>query len=176
MDGDNAVLQLVRDAIEYAQRGDRAALEKVFEELYELKKDYAYRITFSILQNEDDALDATQETFYKVWRGLKGIREPGKFEPWLGTIARNAAKDALKERNRLAWILINDDDELINNIFDNSPDAKPYEHVLGNELRGIVDGVLQYLIPRERKVWKLHEQGCTHSEIATSGIPIGTVK
>ncbi|TDD10411.1 sigma-70 family RNA polymerase sigma factor [Nonomuraea deserti] len=40
--------------------------------------------------------DVTQEIWLAVVRGLPGLREPGRFAPWLFTIARRSVTDRLR--------------------------------------------------------------------------------
>ncbi|MFN7131131.1 MAG: RNA polymerase sigma factor [Myxococcales bacterium] len=39
--------------------------------------------------DEDEVQDVVQESFVRAFSGLKGLREPGRFGPWVMTIARN---------------------------------------------------------------------------------------
>jgi RNA polymerase sigma-70 factor (ECF subfamily) len=57
-----------------------------------------YMMVIAILHNEADAEDATQETFLKAFRGLKGFRGDAKFGTWLVSIALNEAKGRLRQR------------------------------------------------------------------------------
>ncbi|MEU7004681.1 sigma-70 family RNA polymerase sigma factor [Nonomuraea sp. NPDC046570] len=41
--------------------------------------------------------DVTQEVWLAVLRGLPRLKEPGRFTPWLFTIARRAVSDRLRE-------------------------------------------------------------------------------
>ena len=49
--------------IRAAQDGD----ERAFEQLLTLLETSVYRLTFSMLRHKQDAEDATQETFIKLW-------------------------------------------------------------------------------------------------------------
>jgi len=46
----------------------------------------------------DEAEDAVQEIFLKVFLGLKGLRETGRFEAWLWSIARNELRSRRRAR------------------------------------------------------------------------------
>ena len=82
--------------VEQAQAGDRSA----FEALVEQRLDRAFRTARAILGSEADARDATQETFIHAWRELPRLRDPERFDSWLGRILVNSCRQALRGRRR----------------------------------------------------------------------------
>ena len=90
-----------------AQAGDAAA----FEALVARHVDCCYRLAWSILRNDADAADATQEGFVAAWRDLPGLREPGAFDGWLNRIVTNKALTARRRpiRIREVQVVIPDD-------------------------------------------------------------------
>ena len=81
--------------VEQAQQGDQAA----FGSLVQLFSRDVYGKAFSILRNHQDADDAVQETFIRVYRALPGFRFESSFRTWLITIA---TRQALNYRERVA--------------------------------------------------------------------------
>jgi len=81
--------------VEKAQQGDQAA----FGSLVRLFSRDVYGKAFSILKNHQDADDAVQETFIRVYRALPGFRFESSFRTWLITIA---TRQALNFRERVA--------------------------------------------------------------------------
>jgi RNA polymerase sigma-70 factor (ECF subfamily) len=81
--------------VEMAQQGDQAA----FGSLVRLFSRDVYGKAFSILKNHQDADDAVQETFIRVYRALPGFRFESSFRTWLITIA---TRQALNYRERVA--------------------------------------------------------------------------
>ena len=59
-----------------------------------------YRLSFAILGNEADAIDATQESLVAAWRRLRDIREPERFDAWLQRIVVNAARQVMRANRR----------------------------------------------------------------------------
>lgn len=57
-----------------------------------------YRTAFTILGNPADAQDATQEAFTSAWRALPGLKDPERFDAWLGRIVSNTCRMALRHR------------------------------------------------------------------------------
>lgn len=59
--------------------------------------------------NREDALDAAQEVFLRVQRGLTNFSQEARFSTWLFTIARNYCFTELSNRKRRAEISIEAD-------------------------------------------------------------------
>lgn len=85
-----------RALVEGARSGDRSA----FDTLVRSRMDAVYRTSLAILGSEADAADATQETFVSAWRHRHALRDPDKFDAWLGRINVNACRAQLRRRNR----------------------------------------------------------------------------
>ena len=59
-----------------------------------------YVVAYSFLRNVDDAADACQETFLKVYRNLYRFDEDRSFYPWIYRILKNVCLNQLKKRKR----------------------------------------------------------------------------
>jgi RNA polymerase sigma factor (sigma-70 family) len=57
-----------------------------------------YRYLALRLRDDSAALDALQETLAAAWQGLPGLKQPGKFWPWLLGIAAHKAADSARNR------------------------------------------------------------------------------
>lgn len=84
-----------------AQSGDETALE----ELVVLYQERIGGFLYSILGDPDAIADTCHSVFVKMIVGLKTLREPASFEPWLFRIARNACNDFLR-RKRMRQIFV----------------------------------------------------------------------
>src|ERR671928_1693140 len=71
--------------VERALTGDAEA----FGELVRRWERRIYALTYGILGREEDARDATQETFIAAYRNLAGFRGEAKVSSWLHRIAVN---------------------------------------------------------------------------------------
>ena len=54
----------------------------------------------SILLDVHLAEDAAQEALAEACTGLRSLRDPQSFGPWVGSICRNVAKDILRARKK----------------------------------------------------------------------------
>lgn len=84
------------ELVERGRAGDDAALS----ELVERHHAAAYRVAFSMLQEDDAAQDVVQDAFIKGFRALAGFRGEASFRTWILTIAGNEARSALRRRGR----------------------------------------------------------------------------
>ena len=82
--------------IDACRQGDERAWEEVVQATY---RD-VYTLCLRILQDPDDAAEATQDAYLKVWRGLKGFRGDSAFETWVYRVAANAAISKHRGRKR----------------------------------------------------------------------------
>jgi RNA polymerase sigma-70 factor (ECF subfamily) len=69
---------VTRELVERAQRGDREAYEQLAREA----ASRLHLIALRILRNSDDAEDAVQQTLVSIWRDLRSLRDPDRFEAW----------------------------------------------------------------------------------------------
>ena len=53
-------------------------------------------------KHEEDAKEVVQETIYKAYKNIKGLKEPKYFKTWLMRILINECKDILRQKNHAA--------------------------------------------------------------------------
>lgn len=85
------------ELVKAAQNGDNSA----FYELMCLCSKSLYKIAYSYLDNEQDALEAVQETTCRAYVKLKRLRQPQYFKTWVTKILINYCIDELKRRKKL---------------------------------------------------------------------------
>jgi hypothetical protein len=79
-----------------ARSGDRLAFERLVEPWIEP----AYRTGLAILGRDADARDATQDALLEAWRNIRRLRDPERFDAWLGRIHVNACRAIGRRRGR----------------------------------------------------------------------------
>ncbi len=82
--------------VRQSQRGDMVA----FEELVARHRDKIYARAFSIMRNEDEALDLSQEAWVKGWQRLKQFQGDSSFVTWITRIVINLCLDQLRKHKR----------------------------------------------------------------------------
>ncbi len=147
--------------IRAAQNQDQDA----FEQLVRLYDRAVLRVTMSMLRSPEDARDAYQEAFIKVFRRLDSFRFDCSFHTWLYRIATNVCLDHLRRKKvrKEHGVDDRDDERGLNPLqaaADGRPEADPDRSLTGNELSGRIEEALEELSPKERVVFELrHYEG-----------------
>ena len=158
-----------------AQKGDIAA----FEKLVSANETFVYNLAFRTLRNEQDAQDAAQEVFIKVWTSLSSFRGDSKFSVWLYRITNNVCTDILRRRKNDVVSLFTEDEsgeEGEISIPDTAP--SPHEALEKKERQSALAAALETLPEDYRKALLLRESGgMSYAEIADIlHTDLGTVK
>jgi RNA polymerase sigma-70 factor (ECF subfamily) len=162
---------LVREA----QRGEMAA----FEELVARHRDKIYARAYSMMRNEEEAVDLSQEAWVKGWQRLKQFQGEAGFGTWMTRIVINLCLDQLRKQKRHRIESIEAMTEESGGVERQMPvvTVNPTEGLERGELRQRIDKALGQLSHEHRTVMVLHEfEEMEYKEIAkTMGCSIGTV-
>lgn len=71
-----------------------------FESLVLESKDTLYRVSMSMLKNEQNALDCVSDAILKAYENLNKLRQEEYFKTWLIRILINECKRTLKKQNK----------------------------------------------------------------------------
>ena len=158
-----------------SQRGDMAA----FEELVARHRDRIYARAYSMMRNEEEAVDLSQEAWVKGWQRLRQFQGESSFGTWLTRIVINLCLDQLRRRKRQHAESIEEMDEESGGVERQMPvvTVNPTERLERAELRQRIDRALGQLSDAHRTVLVLHEfEGMEYKTIAqTLGCSMGTV-
>ena len=173
-----SALELTRASRDAAAPGDELLIARAaggdaaaFAALVAARLPGMLRLARSILRNEADARDATQEAFVAAWQQLPRLRDEARFNAWLHTVLANRCRDALRRRGRVREI------ELDGAALDASnlrvPDPAP-----GALDRAGVLAAFDRLSLADRQILALHylEDRPLEQVARGLGIPIGTAK
>ena len=83
--------------VEWAKLGDMQA----FEELVARYRDRIYVRAYSIMRNEDLAVDLSQNAWVKAWQRLDQFHGEASFPTWLSRIVTNLCLDELRRQKRV---------------------------------------------------------------------------
>ncbi|WP_078545902.1 sigma-70 family RNA polymerase sigma factor [Litchfieldia alkalitelluris] len=84
------------DLVKKARKGDEHALYSLILG----SKEQLYRIAYSYLKSEQDALEAIQEVTYRAFKSIRKLKEDHYFSTWLIRIMINYCNDELRKRKR----------------------------------------------------------------------------
>ncbi|MGM7703492.1 RNA polymerase sigma factor [Pseudalkalibacillus sp. Hm43] len=80
-----------------AQRGDKEALlQLVFA-----RKDEYYRLAYSYLRHEEDAMDALEDMIVILYEKINKLKKRASFYSWSKTILVNQCHDTLRKRKKV---------------------------------------------------------------------------
>lgn len=126
--------------------------------------------------NDDEAFDATQEIFLRVWRGLAGFRGEAKLSTWVFQIAWNYLRGYRRRHGRHLSAVVDRSEEVVARTPD--PGPGPERRALSTDLLQRVTGAMDTLPEHYRVVlWLRDGEDLSYAEIAeVLDVPIGTVR
>ena len=133
--------------MEYIQRGNR----KAFEKIYDRYKDRIYGFIMNMTNNQQIAQDLSHDVFLKVMRKAEQFSNEYKFSTWIFTIAKNTTLDHFKKKSEVTHGL---DKEQNQNWIDATvdPDADIEMKAIEKADREIVKKCLENLKPDHKEV------------------------
>lgn len=149
-----------KEIIEKVKRGEK----EMFTLLIDRYSDKIYSYFLKLIQDRDEAMSLIQETFYKVFRGIKNFDLSKDFFPYLIKIARNEGINYLNKYKKVEKIDYND--------------ALSYEKKESFDIKIILDEALKKIPKEDREIILLfYMEGLSYEEIAeVLNISIDNVK
>lgn len=148
----------------------------VFDEVYERFRRPVWRLARRLTGNDEEAFDATQEIFLRVWRGLAGFRGEAKVSTWVFQIAWNYLRGHHRRHGKHRNSLADYSCEIVARTPDRSPG--PERQAVSSDLLDRVTAAMDELPEHYRVVvWLRDGEDLSYSEIAeVLDLPIGTVR
>jgi RNA polymerase sigma-70 factor, ECF subfamily len=146
--------------VERARDGDMRAFEEIVSIMQGPVRSFARRM----MRDQHLGDDAAQDTFLRMWKGLRTHEPRGRFIAWTFTIARNTCIEALRREKRTPMPM----DEI--EIGSHDPAD---QHVL----RNVVNDAVAQLEEPFRSTLIMRETGRSYEELAESmEVPVGTIR
>ena len=141
--------------VRQSQRGDMVA----FEELVLRHRDKIYARAFSMMRNEEEAVDLSQEAWVKGWQRLKQFQGESSFLTWMTRIVINLCLDQIRKQKRHRAESIEAMAEELGGVERQMPvvNPNPTAGLERQELRQRIDKALAQLSVEHRTVMILHE-------------------
>lgn len=148
----------INEILHRAISGDHKAFRRVVEACQQ----QAFSLAFRILGNEEEAKDAVQEGFIKVWQHIGSYETSSPFHSWINCIMANTAIDHLRANRRQFAMRMSLDTERLISIFQGRPDV-----VLENkEIASLIGMLADGLPDKQRLVFILRDiQGLESDEV-----------
>lgn len=152
-----------------------------FQALVEEHRDRVYSLACYLLGDREEAADATQEVFLRLWRNLPELERSGgdreTLAPWLLRVTRNCCFDLMRRRRTRRTVLGHPEEaDAVDRTPADDPDPERLaaSSDLGRHLRRAVQAMAEpyrsVLILREVQEMKYHEIS------ETLEMPLNTVK
>ena len=160
--------------VERALSGDPEA----FGEIVRRWERRIFALAFGMLGREEDARDATQETFLAAFRNLRGFRGEAKVSSWLHRIAVNQCITRQRRSKVRSETALDDEAEKNAAVFISPVDVSPARAVENREQSIAVRRAVCALPPDLRQVVVMKEfEELTFQEISdVLDMPLSTVK
>lgn len=155
-----------QELIRAAQSGDRDALISLLRKI----ETHVYRTAFYLLNNEQDALDASQEALIRIYTKIQSYEEKAQFKTWVQRIVTNICIDKFR-RNKPSVSI-----EEHNLVF--TGDHSVENEVMATYVAQDIHEAIDKLPDHHRAVVVLrYLQDFSYNEIADSlNLPLNTVK
>jgi RNA polymerase sigma-70 factor (ECF subfamily) len=159
-----------------AQAGNRAA----FDELLAGQRSRAIASALRVLHNHDDAEDAVQDAFVKIWRQLPRFEGRSSFATWVHRIVVNASLDLMRRCAARAEFAERTEQryDRVESFGAAPADEQTPESELGDrEVGSLVRLAIAELPLEHRQAVELHElEDCSCQETAALlRCPVGTI-
>ena len=158
-----------------AARGDHGA----FERIVLLYQTYVYNLAYRMTFDKEEAADATQEIFLRIFRKLRQFDTSRAFSPWLYKVASSVCLNRVRadKRRREHFESL---PAMEGEPGDSrpAPDPSPVEQSTTRETAELVNRGIEELRPDYRIVVAMrYIEQLSYEEIAESlDLPVGTVK
>ncbi len=148
--------------IEQARAGSHAAFEQIML-AYQRK---VVTIAWRLLGNQEDARDAAQEVFLRVYKHLGGFKPDQDFSGWLYRITVNVCHDLARKRGKREQLLSLEAEQERPSFDVRSPDDTE-EAAIRAEQRRLVAQAMETLSKKERAALMLRDfEGLPTPEVA----------
>lgn len=166
-----------KELLKKCRQGDRDA----FNILVQTYQRQVINLAYGMLSDTEDATDAAQEVFIKVYRNIDRFEGKSSLSTWIYRITSNVCKDFLRKRTRTIQSISiyessEDDDDRPMEIKDSSP--TPQEHMEITETQREVRKALDELPEEYKLVIVMYDlEGLSYDEISNVlQCPVGTIK
>jgi RNA polymerase sigma-70 factor (ECF subfamily) len=160
--------------VDRAKAGDSGA----FDELLVAMRPRALAAALRVLHNRDDAEDAVQDAFLKVWRCLAAFEGRSSFSTWIHRIVTNSSLDLLRKNGgRSETVERTDHQDVAATDGEPSNEQTPESELCGYEMQMLVRAAVATLPATHRQAVELREfEDCSYQEMAEIiQCPVGTV-
>ena len=135
--------------------GSYGSTREAFEAIVKRHMKDAYFIALGLVGNREDALELSQEAFYRAYKHFDQLNAPEKFFPWFYQILRNLCFSHLRKRKvRRAYELGTDESSAGTGDSPSGPSAAGQEAKAGTEADAFDPEMVAERNESKDRVWK----------------------
>jgi RNA polymerase sigma-70 factor (ECF subfamily) len=153
-----------------------AGEERAWFEFVQEYEGRMYGYLYRLEGNSEDALDLTQEVFYRAWRSIRTFRAGERVLPWLYQVARNTQIESHRRKQLQRFSLEQAREDVGFEV--TSEKRSPVQAAESADAQDRVQRALQQLPPEYREAVVLRfMEDLSYDEIAQiQGVALGTAK
>ena len=151
------------DGIERGKAGEAAAGPEPFESLMRRHERLVIGVALRLLGNMEDAKDASQEVFLRLYRNLDRAGRLDNLAGWLYRVTVNVCRDAHRRRGQGGPVPVEDAAQVADTADD------PQQSLTARERRTMLERGLRMLPEKERAALVLRDlEGLSTAEVAAA--------
>lgn len=170
--------------VEACQKAHGEDFEEAYRQLFVLYQDRVYTICLRVAGNQEDALDAAQETMVTLARRIKDFAFRSRFSSWVYRIAVNAAIDSRRRRLDAPRAGVQttvgnaEGERQLQQVAAEEQQSDPVEEIARTENQELIQDALARMNPKFAALLVLrYIEGLSYEEIAeVQDCSLGTVK
>jgi RNA polymerase sigma factor (sigma-70 family) len=125
-----------------------------FNTIYDMSKNYIYKIIWDIVKSQDAADDIMQETYLQIYNKVQGLADVTAFYSWAGRIATNFCLTYIKREKKYVLAEADESGDAEDFIFDRASDDHeamiPESIVMNREQQKIIADILESLSTEQK--------------------------
>jgi RNA polymerase sigma-70 factor (family 1) len=131
---------------------------RAFERLYEAYVDRVYRFSYATLRSADDAREATQDVFVKLWNNRQQLDPAADVAPYLFKICKNHTLNIIRKRKTDARMIEG---------FYLSQDMVVADDTANMAYARLLEEAINTLPPRRKRIFQLCKiEGLSYKQVA----------
>jgi len=158
------MIQVDNTLIKRCQKRDKSA----FAELFGIISKDIYGLAYSILRNHDDVDEVLQETYIRIFRYIKKLKDTAKFPSWVKRIVINQCFTIHKKRSRDHFeIFETEENKIEDTAWSHLSTENPRTVLMRKDIVETIDKAIGALPPRQQIAVTLFDvQGYSLKEVA----------
>ncbi|MEG6521951.1 sigma-70 family RNA polymerase sigma factor [Desulfotomaculum sp. 1211_IL3151] len=163
---------MAQGLIDQAIQGNAAS----YETIVKLTQSGIYNLAFRILNNREEAQDATQEAFIKLYQALPSYRGEARFTSWFYRIAINVCLDRYRRNKRIRENTVPEYTEHLSPLSTNGQSNPEQIYQAKQKLLGLQKAIDELPVKYRTVIVLRHMEGFSYQEIAEiMQLPVQTV-